>query len=406
MKTGIKTVPLIIGVLIFAWFPITGCSLSAQAGVEGSGPSITYQTFYDDLSPYGSWIDYPGYGHVWSPSLEAGFRPYATNGHWAYSSQGWAWVSGYNWGWAPFHYGRWLYDDMYGWLWVPGYEWSPAWVTWGAVDNFYCWAPLTPKVSVNVSYNSWRPHSYYWNYVNKNNIYRTNLNTYIEQPRHVENIHNQITIINNYNTTNIHKNYYSTGPDVKEVERYTKEKITPVSIKTVNNITEVKNITNINNSHIENNTTKVENINSSVTDSHNTRIENNTNNNIRNTNTNISNTNIKNEKGETHPTAPISKAKSSTQATSKHKAPEVYFFKPKVEAPATTKAAQQAPQPREYRKVEGNNIRPVLEATEKPPTRTHNEQVENLRNLPPVVKPVQNFNNQRERPKAEKPERR
>jgi hypothetical protein len=41
--------------------------------------TVTYQTFYDELSPYGKWIDYPGYGYVWSPA-EPDFRPYYTNG--------------------------------------------------------------------------------------------------------------------------------------------------------------------------------------------------------------------------------------------------------------------------------------------------------------------------------------
>src|SRR5688572_16631158 len=68
--------------------------------------SISYQQFYDDLSPYGQWINNPEFGHVWVPRL-SGFRPYYSNGHWAYTNYGWTWVSNYNWGWAPFHYGRW-----------------------------------------------------------------------------------------------------------------------------------------------------------------------------------------------------------------------------------------------------------------------------------------------------------
>src|ERR1700694_2271192 len=60
---------------------------------------VSYQTFYDDLSPYGQWIDYPGYGYVWMPNVGYGFKPYATNGHWVYSEAGWVWASDYNWGW-------------------------------------------------------------------------------------------------------------------------------------------------------------------------------------------------------------------------------------------------------------------------------------------------------------------
>src|SRR5690242_11279247 len=83
---------------------------------------ITYQQFYDDLSPYGSWMDYQNYGYVWRPNI-SGFRPYYSNGYWIYTNYGWTWVSNYSWGWAPFHYGRWVNDGIYGWMWIPGYEW-------------------------------------------------------------------------------------------------------------------------------------------------------------------------------------------------------------------------------------------------------------------------------------------
>ena len=75
---------------------------------ESQDQDITYQQFYDDLSPYGNWVNYQGYGYVWAP-YEQGFRPYYNNGHWVYTNYGWTWVSGYDWGWAPFHYGRWLF---------------------------------------------------------------------------------------------------------------------------------------------------------------------------------------------------------------------------------------------------------------------------------------------------------
>src|SRR5579871_6295154 len=77
-------------------------------------PTVTYQTFYDELSPYGQWIDYPEYGYVWMPNVGPGFKPYATNGQWVYTEDGWTWSSGYNWGWAAFHYGRWFMDPMDG----------------------------------------------------------------------------------------------------------------------------------------------------------------------------------------------------------------------------------------------------------------------------------------------------
>jgi hypothetical protein len=40
---------------------------------------VSYQSFYDQLSPYGNWVNYPGYGYVWSPNAGPDFQPYATN---------------------------------------------------------------------------------------------------------------------------------------------------------------------------------------------------------------------------------------------------------------------------------------------------------------------------------------
>jgi hypothetical protein len=113
--------------------------------------SVSFQFFYDELGPYGSWVSYPSYGYVWVPSAPIGFRPYMTGGRWFFTDQGWMWASNYDWGWAPFHYGRWLLDPMYGWVWVPGYDWAPAWVTWGAYNGYYGWAPLAPGFSITIA---------------------------------------------------------------------------------------------------------------------------------------------------------------------------------------------------------------------------------------------------------------
>ncbi|MFY0253264.1 DUF6600 domain-containing protein [Chitinophaga sp. 30R24] len=202
--------------------------------------NITYQTFYDDLAPYGSWLDYPAYGSVWSPRVDEDFRPYATNGYWDYATDGWTWMSNYPWGWAPFHYGRWIYDNTYGWLWVPGYEWSPAWVTWGDYDNYYCWAPLMPDVNVGIAFGGWRPHDFYWNAVPRGNIYDHNLGAALVRPGTINRISRHVNIINNFNTTNGHNQYYSRGPAVGDVEKFTNRKIAPSTIVPVNSAAQVK----------------------------------------------------------------------------------------------------------------------------------------------------------------------
>ncbi len=108
---------------------------------------VSYNYFYETLSPYGSWVDYPGYGYCWQPSvtvIDAGWRPYHNRGRWLYTDSGWYWQSDYSWGWAPFHYGRWVNTHNCGWLWSPDTVWAPAWVSWRHSRDHCGWAPLPP----------------------------------------------------------------------------------------------------------------------------------------------------------------------------------------------------------------------------------------------------------------------
>jgi hypothetical protein len=227
-------------VSLMAMLSLSGCSTGSQAAQTAAPAAVTYQTFYDNLSPYGTWIDYPAYGHVWAPRLTGDFRPYATNGNWAYTTEGWTWVSDYAWGWAPFHYGQWLYDDMYGWLWIPGYDWSPAWVTWGFADNLYCWAPLMPGIDLNVPFGSWRPHSFYWNAVSRDHIYDKNLSASLVARDQVGNLSGRISIVSNFTTTSKHSLYYSKGPDVNDVQKYVGSRIQTVPIRETNSMADAR----------------------------------------------------------------------------------------------------------------------------------------------------------------------
>jgi len=240
MKKIINTRLLSVMLIII----FSNCSSSQIAAQGTPADAITYQTFYDSLSPYGTWIEYPGYGHVWNPRADGEFRPYATNGNWEYATDGWTWESNYSWGWAPFHYGSWLYDDMYGWLWIPGYDWSPAWVTWGLADNYYCWAPVMPGVHTDLQFGSWRPNAFYWNVCDRAHIYDRNLSSEILGRPYVNNIAGHISIINNFNATRLH-NYYATGPDLHEVEKYTNRKITPITFNDVHHFSSIRHQGNI-----------------------------------------------------------------------------------------------------------------------------------------------------------------
>jgi hypothetical protein len=124
-------------------------SVHAEAWSGGSSFSVSY--FYDDLAPYGAWVDYPHYGWCWVPyDVSPGWRPYF-DGTWIYTEFGWTWVSNEPWGWATYHYGRWVFDPYQGWIWVPGTVWGPAWVAWRAGDDWVGWAPLPPTATWSAS---------------------------------------------------------------------------------------------------------------------------------------------------------------------------------------------------------------------------------------------------------------
>ena len=109
---------------------------------QSSADVVSYEVFYDELSPYGSWVDYPEYGYVWIPRVTGDFHPYATQGHWVMTNYGWTWVSDEPWGWAPYHFGRWSWYSGYGWLWIPGRVFSGAWVSWYYSPSYVGWCPL------------------------------------------------------------------------------------------------------------------------------------------------------------------------------------------------------------------------------------------------------------------------
>ncbi|HSU27409.1 MAG TPA: DUF6600 domain-containing protein [Chitinophagaceae bacterium] len=197
---------------------------SAQVSVN-----VSYQTFYDELSPYGQWIDYPEYGYVWHPDAGNDFRPYATNGHWVWSDDyEWMWVSDYDWGWAPFHYGRWQYDDYYGWFWVPGYEWAPAWVAWRSGGDYYGWAPLRPGFNISIGFGNYNPPDDYWYFAPRRYITSPRIYDYcMDRRQNTIIIHNTIFINNNNNRF---RNVYVNGPRRDECERYT-GRLSPVRFR-------------------------------------------------------------------------------------------------------------------------------------------------------------------------------
>jgi hypothetical protein len=214
-------------VLILAAFLVAGVGIATDAKAQ-VGISVSFQTFYDDLAPYGRWFSHPRYGSVWSPSVGPDFQPYATNGRWIVTEYGNTWASDYEWGWAPFHYGRWYFDDYDWWVWVPDYEWGPAWVSWRTGGGYYGWAPLSPGLSVRVSINL--PFNY-WTFVPQMYITSPRLFSYCLPRARVNHVYHQTTIINNYYRSNNRE--YAYGPRRNDIERVTRQ---PVSVYRSNEV--------------------------------------------------------------------------------------------------------------------------------------------------------------------------
>ena len=93
MKSNIKILAFLLA-LLFSSVLFTN-QVSAQQSY------VSFQVFYDQLSPYGQWVDNPDYGYIWIPDAGRDFVPYSTGGHWILTEYGLTWLSDYEWGWAP-----------------------------------------------------------------------------------------------------------------------------------------------------------------------------------------------------------------------------------------------------------------------------------------------------------------
>ena len=215
---------------IFLMLGISTTIVPQQASAQGG--AVSFQVFYDNLSPYGTWVNSPEYGYVWMPNVAPGFTPYATNGYWVLTDEGWTWVSNYSWGWAPFHYGRWYNDPSHGYMWVPDNEWGPGWVTWRRSSDYYGWAPIGPGVSINVAYsNGYNVPNSQWTFVRNRDFGRTNINNYYVKSSNNVTIINNSTVINNTHIDKSRNVTYNSGPERAEVEKRAGKTFTPVAVK-------------------------------------------------------------------------------------------------------------------------------------------------------------------------------
>ena len=158
-------------------------------------PVESVDVFYDQLQPYGVWVDEPDMGRVFIPQ-EDNFVPYTT-GHWEYTRLGFVWISSEPHAWATSHYGRWAYSSPYGrWVWSPDTEWGPAWVEWRQTSTDFGWAPL-PPTRMAASYS---PPIESWHYCGSAHVLDANVTRYYEPRDRVVVIHRDARPIEHYQT--------------------------------------------------------------------------------------------------------------------------------------------------------------------------------------------------------------
>jgi hypothetical protein len=196
--------------------PTTMTNETAPTEIVQDAPAdVTY--FYNDLVPYGTWVNLAGFGWCWQPRaavINHSWKPYCDSGHWVYTDAGWFWQSDYSWGWAPFHYGRWAHHDRAGWVWAPDRVWAPAWVVWRSSGDDCGWAPIPPHavldaragwryngVTVGVNFDfGLRPE--HFTFVAMHDFADRDLRRHLLPPTEVKSVYQRTTIINNYTVNN------------------------------------------------------------------------------------------------------------------------------------------------------------------------------------------------------------
>ncbi|HEX4420754.1 MAG TPA: DUF6600 domain-containing protein, partial [Kofleriaceae bacterium] len=185
--------------------PSVGVNVGVNANVNAEDsydttapgdPVESVDVFYDQLSPYGMWVDEPDVGRVFVPQTD-NYVPY-TNGHWQYTNLGFVWTSNEPHAWATAHYGRWAYSNNYGrWYWSPDTQWGPAWVDWRQTGTHFGWAPLAPEVVVRAG---WHVPVESWHYCGSEHVLDVNVTRYYEPRARVIEIHRDARPMEHYST--------------------------------------------------------------------------------------------------------------------------------------------------------------------------------------------------------------
>lgn len=226
--------------------PVAAPPVQPPAPVYVASPPPDVGYFYNDLSPYGTWVNLDGVGWCWQPTvtvINPAWQPYCDGGHWVFTDAGWFWQSDYSWGWAPFHYGRWYRHPRNGWVWEPDRVWGPAWVVWRSEGDACGWAPLPPRAVYEIGLG-WMYNGVHvglnfdfglgagcYTFVHLGDFARHDLGHRRMAPLEVTRIYNHTTIINNYQVRN--RTFVNEGIRVDRVASATHTTIRAVPIRDV-----------------------------------------------------------------------------------------------------------------------------------------------------------------------------
>ena len=209
-------------------------ALTLVAGAAFATPAsagVSFEFFYSNLSHDGQWLVSASYGHVWQPVLyRPGWNPYY-DGHWVYTDFGWTWVSDYAWGSIPYHYGTWAFEPGLGWVWVPGYVWAPSWVVFSTGPDYIGWAPVPPRFSIGVSIGRDYCSPDHYVFVNSRHFLAPRVRGYAVPVSRNRGLVEHTRIVNNIRVEN--QVVVNHGPSVREVERWSGQRIAARSIERV-----------------------------------------------------------------------------------------------------------------------------------------------------------------------------
>jgi hypothetical protein len=223
MKTTIGAAAAIACMLLLT--PVTAPPTNAAV-------DVSFDMFYSNLSPHGSWLVSGSYGRVY----QRGWNPYY-DGHWQYADVGWVWVSDYDWGSIPYHYGTWVDDPEFGWVWVPGYTWAPAWVVFRTGPSAVGWAPVAPGFSLSVSLGGggyYEPPASAFIFVSTREFAAPRIRPYVISPQRTNVYIQNTTVVRNLTVQN--NIVVNRGPDVRVIEQASGRQLRPEPVERVQHV--------------------------------------------------------------------------------------------------------------------------------------------------------------------------